>query len=346
MSATHTIGSRNIGVDLAKFFACIGVLIVHLVGRDSSPVNGAMFFLAGIAVPVFFIANGYFILNRRLLTYDYVFKKLLAVASVVLLWSALWWAVMCLKDRAFVNPLVVLLKSVLGLGGLSWFWFFGALVIVQLLAPVLSDINSRTPHSQAALLFIACVSCLFVHALDLRAMNSSFLGVLAVPEALRLWTWVAYFLWGGVLGSQRFNDWARSHVSKKRVLLLLVACACLVVVFQYVICCCGYGIKWPEHFYDSPITMAFALLFFIACDLYPPRAFVQNVCEGGILSEASCCIMGVYIIHPFIWQFIQHFYSFMNPLFNLFIVVLVGVVSFAITHCLRGLSGLSRFVRL
>ena len=346
MGAARCRPARNVGVDLAKLIACGGVLFIHLIGRDSSPVNGSLFFLAGFAVPVFFMANGYFVLNRRRLGYSYVLGKVRSVLAVAALWVALWWAAMCVKDRAFADPLALLANSLLGTGSLSWFRFFGALVLVQLLSPLIARVNAVSPRAQAALLAVAVLSCLGVHAWDLVAATSGSQGVLAVPEALRLWTWCSYFLGGGVLGSPRFKEWAGGRVSRVASLAAVAASACAVVAVQYALGCCHLGIRWPEHFYDSPTTMVFALSVFIACDLYPPKRLVEGLRDSGAVAKLSDCIMGIYIVHPFFWQLVQRFYGLGDPLVNFAVVVNVLAAAFAVTYCLKRFSYANRLVKL
>lgn len=173
MDAAQGRPARNVGVDLVKLLACAGVLFIYLIGRDSSAVNGSLFFLAGFAVPVFFMANGCFVLNKRWLGYAYVLGKVRSVLAVVVLWVALWWAAMCVKNRVLIDPFALLANSLLGTGGLSWFWFFGVLVLVQLLSPLMARVNAASPRAQTTLLVVSVLSCLCVHACDLEAATSA-----------------------------------------------------------------------------------------------------------------------------------------------------------------------------
>ena len=66
---------RNVSVDLARVLACLGVLTLHLIGRDSGSVAGCTYFLAGFSIPVLFMASGYFVLNRADLGYRYAARK-------------------------------------------------------------------------------------------------------------------------------------------------------------------------------------------------------------------------------------------------------------------------------
>lgn len=136
------------------------------------------------------------------------------------------------------------------------------------------------------------------------------------------------------------------RVSRVESLAAVAASACAVAAAQYALGCCHLGIRWPEHFYDSPITMVLALSVFIACDLYPPKRLAEGLCDGGPVAKVSDCIMGIYIVHPFLRQLVQRFYGFGDPLVNFAAVALVGAVAFAVTYCLKRFPYASRLVKL
>ena len=135
-------------------------------------------------------------------------------------------------------------------------------------------------------------------------------------------------------------------MSRVASLAAVAASACAVVAVQYALGCCHLGIRWPEHFYDSPTTMVFALSVFIACDLYPPKRLVEGLRDSGAVAKLSDCIMGIYIVHPFFWQLVQRFYGLGDPLVNFAVVVNVLAAAFAVTYCLKRFSYANRLVKL
>lgn len=128
--------NRNLGIDLAKALSCFAVVGLHLCGRDVSMANGVMYFLCGFAVPVFFMANGYFLLNKDRLDYAYVLGKVRSVLIIVVVWNVAVGLARLVIGKRF-NPLADIAGSLLQQGVLWQFWFFGALILVQLLAPVI-----------------------------------------------------------------------------------------------------------------------------------------------------------------------------------------------------------------
>ena len=79
---------RKIGLDFLKIFACIGVVLIHTtIWGFTNTVNGIdmigqfnlysyLFYLGVYAVPIFFMLNGYFLLQKKQLSYTYMFNKI------------------------------------------------------------------------------------------------------------------------------------------------------------------------------------------------------------------------------------------------------------------------------
>ena len=70
---------RNLGLDLLKIFSCIGVVILHSTrpgfNLEHYNISAYLYYLATYAIPLFFMLNGYFLLNKKKLPYSYVFNK-------------------------------------------------------------------------------------------------------------------------------------------------------------------------------------------------------------------------------------------------------------------------------
>ena len=337
---------HNIGLDAAKSFACVAVVVLHLIGRDSSPVNGCLFFFSGVAVPIFFMANGYFVMNKRELCYRYIASKTGAVLSVVVLWVALLWVPLCLKDRALLNPLDTLLGALFGLGGwLSWFWFFGGLLLVWLMAPLAWRVSVAPLKARVALAASALAICVAFHCWDLVQAVGGGEGVLAVPEALRVWTWLTYFLWGGVLGCSEFRKRIKIMLSAKCLFVTVGVLTLLLLVWQYGVGYSILGVKWVEHYYDDPTTFLLSVSLLIWFDLFLPDK-LGDWFGGAAASEFAKCSMGIYIVHPFLWQALAHVYGFDSPVLNALAVVLVVLVSFMVVAAMKRVRFLKRMVTL
>ena len=75
--------TRNNNIDLIKLYACICVVALHTIPKDLSAVTTTIYYLSGVAVPLFFMSSGYFLLNRGEISINIVFIKLLAFFALL-----------------------------------------------------------------------------------------------------------------------------------------------------------------------------------------------------------------------------------------------------------------------
>ena len=94
---------RNLGLDLLKIFSCIGVVALHSTmpgfTLEQYNVSAYLYYLGTYAIPLFFMVNGYFLLNKKELTYSYVFSKIAGILTVVSVWNILIWLVRRVKKN-------------------------------------------------------------------------------------------------------------------------------------------------------------------------------------------------------------------------------------------------------
>lgn len=129
---------RNLGLDLLKIFSCIGVVALHSTmpgfTLEQYNVSAYLYYLGTYAIPLFFMVNGYFLLNKKELTYSYVFSKIAGILTVVSVWNILIWLV---RRDFTVNPLRKIIGSLVQKGYFYQFWFFGSLIIIYLTLPII-----------------------------------------------------------------------------------------------------------------------------------------------------------------------------------------------------------------
>lgn len=61
---------RNIGIDLIKIVACFLVITLHSLSPVDPVVynnifNISLYYVGTLAIPIFFMASGYFVLNKK-----------------------------------------------------------------------------------------------------------------------------------------------------------------------------------------------------------------------------------------------------------------------------------------
>lgn len=183
--------TRNCNLDLIKCLACLGVVGLHSVGM----VNYTIYYLCGISVSLFFMVNGYLMFSRSSLPYSYALRKIRNLLIPVIGWNILILIPVVVVRHKFVNPITLLLKSLFQQGYLWHFWFLGSLILIYLVMPLLYWLlhDHTLALSLLCMLLALCSICLC-----LLSMHRGYSIQQYVPQTLRLWTWLFFFLFGGL----------------------------------------------------------------------------------------------------------------------------------------------------
>lgn len=182
---------RNCNLDLIKCLACLGVVGLHSVGMT----NYTIYYLCGISVPLFFMVNGYLMFSRDSQPYAYAFRKIRNLLIPVIGFNILILVPVVIIRHKFVNPITQCLKSLFQQGYLWHFWFFGSLMLLYLIMPLLYRLCKSRP---LALSLICMFLTLCSICLSLLSMQKGYSLEQYVPQTLRLWTWLLFFLFGGL----------------------------------------------------------------------------------------------------------------------------------------------------
>ena len=83
--------TRNNNIDLIKLYACICVVALHTIPKGLSAVTTTIYYLSGVAVPLFFMSSGYFLLNRGEISIKYSIHKIVGVFRIVVLWNLIFY---------------------------------------------------------------------------------------------------------------------------------------------------------------------------------------------------------------------------------------------------------------
>lgn len=199
---------RNYNIDLLKFFSCLAVIGLHTLRSnletDVSALNGALYYLCGFAVPVFFTCSGYFILSKKEITVEYVIKKVLSIIRIVFIWS------FAITTLAFVMKLIlnhntenisllnyfsqITFMPYLQKGYMWQFWYFGGLGMVYIFSPFILKLVDHDKVKRLSLWGFAAVICVIFQIISIikgKPIQSD------VYQACRIWSWNQYFLMGG-----------------------------------------------------------------------------------------------------------------------------------------------------
>jgi surface polysaccharide O-acyltransferase-like enzyme len=139
---------RNVGLDLAKAVAAFGIVVLHFVGPQAGSVNAAVYLLAAFSIPVFVMANGYFVLNRPGLTWGYAVRKACDLLLLALFLCLAFWGLFSvvggdLGQWGILSWLHEFLASALQRGKDSMLWFLWMLAGLELVSPLVQRVSQK-----------------------------------------------------------------------------------------------------------------------------------------------------------------------------------------------------------
>ena len=84
---------------------------LHTYGVEIEFPNSIVYYLCGFAVPCFFMASGYFLLNRGKVDAKYSIRKIVRLTKVVISWNLIY---------ALLKLMLTILKKKMALQGEWW----------------------------------------------------------------------------------------------------------------------------------------------------------------------------------------------------------------------------------
>ncbi len=283
--------ARELGIDLIKLMACCLVVANHTIDMSKGVLNCGLMELTVLSIPLFFMVNGYLMFKKQEIGWRYALHKVWRILVVCFLWEFLHAVAYFVYYREMRNFLSSFVLDFFQQGLFFHFWFMGALIFLYLLLPFLHRLfrtNRPGFYGLFGLLGLVCI------AVDVVMIASDHRFVLDIPQNLRLWYWLFYFLGGGVVmtNKERLRGLAQRHRGLwiggvVLVLIILLAWEGLV----------GSLVSDPfnvEAFYGAlPVMAATGGVFLALSQRRPAR---QS--RGLVLLTGTS--MGIYIVHPFL----------------------------------------------
>lgn len=304
-----------------------------------SAFNSTLYYLCGFAVPVFLMASGYFLMNKTHVSVQYSLQKICRIMRVVVLWNLLYQIAkisqsLLLQEKGN-NWIIEFLKGIFG--GLVqkdpfWqFWYFGALILLYIMLPVLSCIPKK--HRIKIVLLLSGIMFAFYFFSVIRGAPLQ----KNIIQSFRLWTWIFYFMLGGLLRDYE-KQWKEKVTFRQNIILLSIF-TIIVLVYQnlmgrFVIheYTQSSNILHAEYFYDSIIMICWVVIIFMTFTRLNFRTHITDV-----ISKMTELTMGIYIVHPFVMRLFQRVILPDTLLMSLFFFVMVFISSAVIVWCINKL---------
>ncbi|MBO4315383.1 MAG: acyltransferase family protein [Prevotella sp.] len=307
---------RNLSIDLVKVIAmfmvmALHVFLCHIV--QQSLVFSWNYGIASIAIPLFFMVSG-FLLCRKDGQISYSVRKIKGILKFVFI--TITFIVLL---NIILPPHVSLvdgLKSYYAWfyqKGLVWqYWYFGAMIILYALLPLLLKIiHSRwLPYVILALVAIGFVMFLLNIFYEFEKHY--------IRQTFRLWYWLMYFFVGAYI---RLHQQYFSKIGWWHVLGVVV----FMLVYVYYV-----EIPYDEYAFGSIICMIYAVTVFSAC-------LNTKIKHGKVIQELSRFFLPVYAMHPFVISRLEPLspYFQFTPAVQYFVVlIIIFIVNIALAFVL------------
>lgn len=288
---------RNIGIDLIKVIACILVVTLHSLSPvdpvvSNNTFNLSLYYVGTLAIPIFFMSSGYFVLNKRTISYIYSFKRIKNILIVVFSWLILYSvANLVIKHEFnFLNEIEGSIFTGVNNSHFYHFWFFWALIIMLLIAPILVWILQQGFGYFLTLTIAMTIICL-IQDLSLH-MGYTYL-MRDTQQVFRIDTWLEYYLLGGIIGNSHFDQvkkYIKTHFLSFSVLDIFLY---IVLVIYSLWNRKIIGWVYAEANYNNILVMLIAIISIILFTVSQPKS--KNIIE--YLIPAT---MGIYILQSFV----------------------------------------------
>lgn len=221
------------------------------------------------------------------------------------------------------------------------FWYFGALIIIYLLLPLLHRIYTKKIIFRCCTISWAYVlwAFLLMTAVVIQACSMVCEEALQqnVIQTFRLWSWLQYFILGGLL--VELSLIISDKISAKIHFTLLCVSSMGIVLYQYIVGRDILDTMYAEYFYDIILMFVWIVILFTWV-LRLKFSETQEYC----ISTLCGLTVGVYIIHPTensVMTKIISVNSFGMAVVNFFTV---AVISFIIIYAMSKIKIIKKYL--
>lgn len=347
------MAKRIIGLDIAKTLAMLGVITIHYAFYSQRYANripeNIVTVLTNVAVPMFFMINGFLLFNRK---YDEEkhLHKILRMLEVLIVWK-----IVTLPTVAGIQGFEITKNkaAVYLFGGaydsIGYFWFINALIAVYIIFPILKYGFDYTEDRRIVkrLTIVVCGFVFGVNALDdMFSICSSLFGLhtnnpfsaLNEYNIFGKYSYVlAYFLIGGMLSS--IISFLKKHFNKSNNIIIVLT---IIVSFA--------GLFALQRFQAKTQGVAFYVIngyqnvFVLLMSLGTLILLLGAESVGGvanrIFSMTGANTLGVYYLHYILIvlfaRVVSDFQQGVLPLIvNLLVILLLYGVALMITLMMK-----------
>lgn len=314
-------------------------VFLHPIIKASSFQFSYIFFYASeVAIPLFFMTNGYLIMGKKR-TVKYCVNKIWNIVRLVLICNSIIYFCKIIMTHDLGSPLLIVkalfLNCFLQQGYFSVFWFFGSLIILYTLVPTIQKF--LIPNKKYLVTVIICLIIIqfFIYTANIRysILNDSqcTFESIYIPQAFRFYDFMTFYLIGAYIRNYGFVQVKLGGV--------IIGTSFFVT---YLICMCWEVLpRWGVEYTQCSFFLVLYVSY-IFC-------FLLNIHLSTIIKRIICifspAILMVYIIHVTViyevlsfmtrWVKLEDSYLFLCWLLILFISFMLSAVLMKIPFAKR-----------
>lgn len=334
---------RNLNLDLVRVVSCFAVIGLHTFLCDVSFVNSVCYYLCGFAVEAFFMSSGYILVNRKEILFQNTVRKIGTILFVVALWNGglfilkFSYKVILHHDSHFhgYDFFLMIGKSLLQRDTMFHFWYFGALILLYIFVYLIQKIHCNQKQKiavWASALILSIGLQIFSYILGASLQRN-------LIQTFRLWTWIQYFMLGGLLAG--WSEKLYEKLSVRLHVLLLCILSVIIPLYQYYMGNYVLDNAHAEFFYDDPFTIIWVMLLFT---LLMRIKLSERISK--LVNLIAPCTMGMYIVHPLLIKAVSHVITLNSFLINMTTFLVILCASFVITFIMLKIPVVKKLVML
>lgn len=327
---------RELYSDILKLVSIFLVVVIHVIAlyRDEYFYTNVKYYtiltfidsFTRVAVPIFFMITGTFMLSKKTENYGtYLKKRIPKLLIPFFLISIVYYIYECNKIGGSLH-VIDFITAFLNNGIKYHFWFMYAIIIIYLLIPyiqvLVQNLDRKKLFNLIVLIFILS-NCFNTIYLLTNRYDHGILGAFTLPS---LFSYINCLLIGHYLHTYKIEK-------KKKIILLIVSiiCVCLMPIFDHFFVNGARNDQMLVVTSILPVVPAiFTYLFF--------KDFFENKKETKItklISKLTPCVLYIYMTHVFVIEVLENIlYKFWTP--NRFIghlarIFIVTIISFLVS---------------
>ena len=318
MQSSSTKEARDISIDLIRIIACFMVVMIHTAAYDFDYADPASsqwmaqnvydsFVRSG--VPLFFMLSGIVFLQKKTITLSYIWKKVFRLLIVYVIFYVFYKAFE-VRHELIRDPLYLIQAIRWGHYPHFHLWFMLELTAIYVLLPFIHLCVTARPGLAKYYLFIFIVfSILKTTILKIPGFPDETAQYIYAFVRVQALDYIGYFVLGWYLNEKI----KQTQIRTGRTMILLgiaFAASALIMAFLTRSVSLQRGkpdIRWYDNFAIFTFCEAVSLFSLLKIVYFRTAVFWEKDQIRKVVQLISSCSFFVYLIHPFMIEFVAHF---------------------------------------